>query len=140
MLITGSRFLPAVSRGNRGPLFFKIRKTQTVTQPLPLPLPFLTFDMCSDCLVLLGSLPCDCFLLNLIFNHLKPYFLELKSDSLSDPAVFLPCRRHHKRRHFEPSRGSPCAANASEGNPRLSSWKLLHILASCPDPRTPQNL
>ncbi|CAG12835.1 unnamed protein product [Tetraodon nigroviridis] len=38
----------------------------------------------------------------------------------------------------KPSRESPSGV-ASEGISRLSSWKLLHNLASCPDPRTLQN-
>lgn len=55
-----ARFLPAASPGNRGPLFPKIRKTQGATQPLPIS---DIWHMCSDCLALQRSFPCDCFLL-----------------------------------------------------------------------------
>lgn len=62
------RFLPAACLGNREPLFPQIRKTQSATQPLPIS---DIWHMCSDCLVLQGSFPCDYFPLNSRFVHLK---------------------------------------------------------------------
>lgn len=80
----------------------------------------LTFDM-SDCRVLVDSFPRD-----LLPLQVNPYTFSNRMQGCSQPCS-------------QPSRESPSGV-ASEGISRLSSWKLLHNLASCPDPRTLQNL
>lgn len=100
----------------RGPLFSKIIiiKTHGNTDVAD-----LTFDMC-DCRVLVDSFPRDLFPL-----QVNLYTFSNKMQGCS-------------RARSKPSRESPSGV-ASEGISRLSSWKLLHNLASCPDPRTLQN-
>lgn len=77
----------------------------------------LTFDT-SDCRVLVGSFPHDLF----------P--VQVNLYAFSDRTVVL-C-------FVQTLPENPTSAVASEGISRLSSWKLLHNLASCPDPRTLQ--
>lgn len=85
-----ARFLPAASLGNRGPLFPKIRKTQSAAQPLPIS---DIWHMCSDCLVLQASFPCDCFLLNSEFVRLKLLGLFSRTENwivVDPPPLLLP--------------------------------------------------
>lgn len=83
-----ARFLPAASLGNRGPLFPKIRKTQSAAQPLPIS---DIWHMCSDCLVLQASFPCDCFLLNSEFvrSKLLGLFSQTENRIVVDPPPLL---------------------------------------------------
>lgn len=101
---------------DRGPLFSKIIIIKTHGKA---DVADLTFDMC-DCCVLVDSFPRDLF----------PLQVNLYTSSNRMQGC--------SQAHSKPSRESPSGV-ASEGISRLSSWKLLHNLASCPDPRTLQN-
>lgn len=119
-----ARFLPAASLGNRGPLFPKIRKTQSATQPLPIS---DIWHMCSDCLALQGSFPCDCFLLNSsIWNSTRLVFSNWKQNCCR---FLLPSLRQQKRHSNLPEdlRPPQMLLKATQGFPHgnfYTSWQV----------------
>lgn len=125
-LIIGARFLPAVSRENRGPLFLKIRKTQSVTQPLPIS---DILHMCSDCLALPGSLPYDCFLLNSLFK-LWSLVSSRWRQSCCQPSCLPALPSASKRQHSnlpEDLHAPPMLLKATRGFPHgnfYTSWQV----------------